>query len=62
MDGDERIVFEDGEYLVTVVEDEPFWLWTIYREDAELQTGVSITEKSACSASITILRYFQGRL
>lgn len=62
MDGIERIVFEDGEYLVTVVEDEPFWLWTIYRDDDELQTGVSISEKSACSASITILRYFQGRL
>ena len=62
MDGAERIVLEDGDYLVVVVEDEPFWVWTIYCGDDEIHNGCSISESSAYLASTAMFRYLRGRL
>lgn len=61
MGGIERIVLEDGDYLVVVVEDDPFWVWTIFCGDDEVYSGCSISEQSACSASMAIFRYLRGR-
>jgi soluble methane monooxygenase-binding protein MmoD len=61
MDDVERVIFEDEEFSVFVAESFPCWEWFIYRGDAEIQNGVSLTERSACEAGMKILAYLQGR-
>jgi len=62
VDDTERVIFEDEEFTVVVDEAFPCWEWFIYRGDAEIQNGVSLTERAACEAGMKILAYFQGRI
>ncbi|PND54256.1 hypothetical protein CRM90_28925 [Mycobacterium sp. ENV421] len=61
MDGEETIVYQDDEFVVVVEEVDPFWQWSIYRGEAQVQNGVALSESSARLAGLKVLTYLQGR-
>ncbi|MBC7273055.1 hypothetical protein ACF09G_31845 [Streptomyces albogriseolus] len=56
-----NVIYRDDEFLVRVEEVTPFWRWLIFRAGRMVQEGVSISERSARDAALTVAAYLRGR-